>query len=542
MSTPRRSFMRLAAVGAISIALSSCSTAAPSPLSTLPSTAGSTTAPSTTPVDSALASSAGFHPAYSETECPEDILAGAIAEVGCGFLTVLEDRSKPAGRTIRLFVTRAEPPGGSTTADPGLGAGGELGARDEPGGSGGGAQRIHRSLYNFDRRGIGYSEPTLDCPEVKAVGPELAGLRLREPAYRSTLLVAVQTCHDRLVGEGIDLAAYDMAANAADYEDLRVALGIPIWNVGANLNGSRIALEYLRRYPAAARSFIADSPALPTPDVFTIAPEAFDLAIQRLSAACAAQAACAGRVPDLGEAIQSAIAELEDEPVTVEVGGTVQAVTLGHPITVVIDGAALLRFIRARLGAGGGSMAETIVTTVLDALEGTLGPDHPLAISLASDAGPCLGFLPGCERMNYGALYSLVCADLGPSMDHARLAEAIDGRAAYGDVFDPSPLVSVCEAWDVAPAQADTSPLPDDLPTLMFRGWFDPYSTPVADIRSAYGDRRNLYIVEVPEQSYNAFGYAECPRLIRNAWIDAPAAPPVDTSCLDRIPPIDLGP
>ena len=52
----------------------------------------------------------------------------------------------------------------------------------------------------------------------------------------------------------------------------------------------------------------------------------------------------------------------------------------------------------------------------------------------------------------------------------------------------------------------------------------------------------NVYLVEIPNQSYNALGYTECPRAIRNAWIDAPTAAPADTTCLQSIPAPPLGP
>ena len=70
------------------------------------------------------------------------------------------------------------------------------------------------------------------------------------------------------------------------------------------------------------------------------------------------------------------------------------------------------------------------------------------------------------------------------------------------------------------------------------RGWFDPYSTPPDDIKAAIGGPKT-YIYDVPNQSYNALGEVDCPRLIRNAWIDAPNAPPVDVSCLADIAPVD---
>ena len=58
----------------------------------------------------------------------------------------------------------------------------------------------------------------------------------------------------------------------------------------------------------------------------------------------------------------------------------------------------------------------------------------------------------------------------------------------------------------------------------------------------AFKDRSDAYFYEVPNQSYNAFGFSDCPRLIRNAWIDAIAAAPVDVSCLTAIPRPQLGP
>jgi hypothetical protein len=143
--------------------------------------------------------------------------------------------------------------------------------------------------------------------------------------------------------------------------------------------------------------------------------------------------------------------------------------------------------------------------------------------------------------VNFGALYSLVCGTLGPSIDHDRLEGDIAGRAAYADFFDPSPLLTACEEWPTAAAPGPPPAWPVNVPTLAMRGWFDPYSTPPEDIIAAIGGP-NTYIYDVPNQSYNAFGEVDCPRVIRNAWIDAPGAPPVDVSCLADIAPIDFGP
>jgi pimeloyl-ACP methyl ester carboxylesterase len=461
--------------------------------------------------------------------------------VTCGFLAVLEDRSKATGRTIQLFVARFDPPGGTTTVDPVITLG-ALGIQDDYGGMSAAGQRTHRVGYLIDPRGIGHSKPSLDCPEVPAVGWELAGYSLRDPARRTILLGAVAACHDRLVGQGIDLAAYDLAANASDIEDLRTTLRIASWNINTNGSANRIAFEVARRFPAGLRSLIIDSPSLPTPDFLTIGPAALDLAISRIVAASAGQPACDRGFPDLDTMIRDAVARLDATPLTFDVTGTVKAIQLGHPIRVVVDGAALLRWIRWSVGSGGGSGSPAVPSTVRSVLDGKLSATDDAVISLASDVGDCLGLLAICEQPTLGALYSIVCRDVAGQIDESRLGASIDGRPAYVDDFSPSPLLAPCAAWSVPPAPAASVGSPTGgLPTLVLRGALDPYSAPMSEVAKAANGAADVYLVEIPNQSYNALGYTECPRTIRNAWIDAPTAPPSDTSCLAGIPQIEFG-
>ena len=113
--------------------------------------------------------------------------------------------------------------------------------------------------------------------------------------------------------------------------------------------------------PSARSSWIRRRSRRPT--TLTVAPAAFDLAIENLSSECAAQPACQARFPDLRAAIQEATEKLDAAPVTIEVDGTVEAARVGHPIKVVVDGAAYLRFVRYTLGSGGGELAAEIVRT-----------------------------------------------------------------------------------------------------------------------------------------------------------------------------------
>jgi pimeloyl-ACP methyl ester carboxylesterase len=485
---------------------------------------------------------AAFTPTFAEAACPEDVTTNVVIGVRCGFLTVLEDRAKPAGRTIQLFVVRFDPPGGTSTPDPMITLG-HLAAQDGYGEMSGGGQRTHRVLYLMDPRGIGHSTPALDCPEIAVAGPDLAGLRLRDPARTTLLMKAVAACHDRLAGQGIQLASYDLAENAADLEDLRVTLGIKTWNLMTNGDASRLAFEVARRYPSGLRSLIIDSPSLPTPDFLTVGPASLDLAISQVVAVCAKQPACTRSFPDLSAMIRRGVSRLDAEPVAFDIVGTVDAIRLGHPIHAVIDGAALVRIIRFGLGSGGGSDSRRALETVRDALDGKLRADDPDVLAIASDAGDCVGILTNCELPNLGALFSIMCRDFATQVDRGRLTASLDGRPAYADLFSPSPLISACAAWSVPPAVALPPSSPTGgVPTLVLRGALDPFSASMADIAAATKGSPNVYLLPIPNQSYNALGFTECPRAIRNAWIDAITSPPADTSCLAAIAPPVLGP
>ena len=224
-----------------------------------------------------------------------------------------------------------------------------------------------------------------------------------------------------------------------------------------------------------------------------------------------------------------------------ELDGTPSALLLGHPIRVVVDGAGLLRWIRATLAEDGAQGQATIVSTVLRVLDGKLTPDDRVVTSLAEDIGDCLGILPRCNRTSLGALYSIVCRDLLPAADAARLERDIAGRRAYAELFSPGPFGAACAAWSVAPAAAPGTGHPTgEVPTLVLRGAADPFSAPLTDLAAATGGVPGVYTLAIPNMAYNVLSNG-CVRTIRDAWLDAPTGPPADTSCLARIPSVSLG-
>jgi len=207
------------------------------------------------------------------------------------------------------------------------------------------------------------------------------------------------------------------------------------------------------------------------------------------------------------------------------------------PNTIVRTHGSGVRILRFGLGSGGGSAAGRALLTVREALDGKLPSDDPNVLALVSDVGDCLGILTNCELPNLGALYSIVCADYANQVDERRLTASLDGRSAYADVFSPSPLIAACSVWGVSTAAGGPGGSPTGgVPTLVLRGVLDPFSASVDDVATATAGSPGVFILPIPNQSYNTLGFTECPRAIRNAWIDAITAPPADTSCLAKIP------
>ncbi|MFN8420465.1 MAG: alpha/beta fold hydrolase [Anaerolineae bacterium] len=183
-----------------------------------------------------------LEPASCWMELPEGVVEGE--NITCGYLIVPEDRSNPSGSTIQLAYAVLSASTESSKSDPVIYLAGG------PGGNAVGtiADWVEapylqdRDFILLDQRGTGYSLPSLNCPESEQEEEN-----------------ATQTCHDRLISEGINLQAYNSVENAADVADLRLALGYEEWNLFGISYGTRLALTVMRDHPDGVRSVVIDS-------------------------------------------------------------------------------------------------------------------------------------------------------------------------------------------------------------------------------------------------------------------------------------------
>jgi pimeloyl-ACP methyl ester carboxylesterase len=458
---------------------------------------------------------------FETAACPVEVPAGEAAE--CGYLTVPETRSGASGRTIRLAVMvlksrTAEPepdPVVYLEGGPGFSALGLM-----PDGIDWFAPFLERrDVVLIDQRGVGFTEPRLDCPEVDAARLEL--FQQPDPdVLAEGQVAAALACHARLVAEGHDLGAYTSAASAADVADLVRVLGYRQVNLYGISYGTRVALLMIRDHPEVVRSAVLDSAVPPQVNDVLDIPRNIDRALEVLFAACAAEAGCAVRYPDLETRFDVLVAMLNATPARI-------------PVTDPASGATYTLVMTGDLFVG-------IVFQLLYYVDAI--PQLPLMIA-AVEGGAYDVLVPILTQLlatlgegDTGASFSIVCAEeIGFNSIEEAEAEAGASPRVGGywrtDVINGVPLFAVCEGWNApAPAVVEEAPVATDLPVLVLAGEFDPITPP------AYGQ---VTVETMPSGTYVEFpglGHAvtfqsPCPQGIAVAFVDAPEREP-ETGCV----------
>jgi len=480
----------------------------------------------------------GFRPTYQPVDCPDEIATIVLNDLSCGMLTVLAHHGDPGRGKLRLFVARIQPGTTHRAPDPVLSLGGDLGVAPDYVTLGTQAAGLGRELIMLDVRGTGRSEPSLGCPEVDALPDSPMEVRVDDPRTRNQLLQAISACHDRLVSQRIDLSAFDLQELAADAEDLRSALGIDRWNVMALGTTSRIALEYLRHYPAHARAAVLDGPEWPGVDPFVESVQATRHAIAELVAACAADGVCRRLAPDLGRDLETVLGRLHARPYVAD---------FGEQGRVYFDAGWLLVWLRARL-----AFLRPPGTYVPHAIaEFARGSDRVLRMQASRLLGGesaslgqqlCQGFVPNCWTQlvrSFGLYLSVMCRDVVPFTDSRSLRDLVGDDPAFAEAYGHSPFLGACSVWDAGRGDpVVATPVRSDVPVFVIVGRFDPFGM-VPYAKQGASTLPNSSVLVSPVNGHVATGTEQqvpnsCMVRVRDAWLSNPTSKP-DTSCIDRL-------
>jgi pimeloyl-ACP methyl ester carboxylesterase len=430
----------------------------------------------------------GRHLVLAECRLPK--LAQAVQ---CGMLDVPENRQQPNGRRLSIFV--AVLPANTLTPKPDplllvAGGPGQAASMLGPFAAQLALIRRTRDIVLIDQRGTGRSSP-LDCP---AFAPDEHAEFDIDPVPKSLL------CAWQLAAKGVDASQYTTSAWVADLESMREALGYRQWNVWGGSYGTRVAQEYLRRYPERVRSLVLDGVAPPSMRISFDVWRTRDDALDGVIAACRASAPCTKAHPDPAATLADIRRAL----------GAGKTITLRDPRTGIaremhMDFETVIGALQPLTYAP--EAASLIPELLALAQNGEYAP--LLAASLA-----IVGDLP--DQFNPALHYSVTCAEDVPRVTREeRINGVADGRVRAL----ARRAIAVCDQWPKGSYPKDfTTPVRSNVPVLLLSGGLDPVTPPAYASEVAKGFPNSRHVVA------RGFGHivsphACAPRLIA-AFVD----------------------
>jgi pimeloyl-ACP methyl ester carboxylesterase len=463
-----------------------------------------------------------YVPTFEPAECQFDVPSDHTVE--CGYLTVPENRNQPRAQMIRLHVAIFRSANPSPASDPLVhlvgGPGGDRLDSSGPHMKACGDRILEgRDYVLFSQRGTRYAEPSLECPGHVDFGWELAEQRLSQTEREAREIGFLLGCQDALLQQGIDLSAYNSATNAADVNDLRIALGYEQVSLYGGSYGTRLALNVMRDYPDGIRSVILDSVVPLQVDTAASLAARANRAFEVLFDACATDVACNQRYPDLKEVFYRVVDDLNANPITVTIReGTIAAWVDGNV------------FLEAIFGTMYRTDAIPWIPLMIDqAGRGNYDPiKYPLEV------------IYDRSYISWGMHYSVDCREEVPFSSYE------DSLARAADL--PSPVVGhfasqfahlLCKSWKSGQADPiENEPVVSDIPTLVLSGQYDPVTPPDWG-RLAAETLDNSFFYELPGIGHGAMCSNECGLELSIQFLADPTTAP-DASCIGGLPSPDF--
>jgi len=378
----------------------------------------------------------------------------------CGQLEVLENRTTGTGRKIPLFVVVAPAKESGGAGRPPLfflnGGPGDANSPLAPFVASllTEANRS-RDLVFVDLRGTGRSNP-LACERV---GPEES--LQRHMSYLLRIDVDVDPCMEKLQHVA-DLTQYNTAYAAADYNDVRAALGYDKMALFGGSYGTRLALEIIRRYPEHVDAAVLFGVAPPSNHVPSGFARSFQDVLDRMLERCAADPVCSESFPNLDADFEKILKDARTNGVTAEVThpeyGDRQTVHLTYG-----EFAMGMRFMAYEATAM--AMLPAQITAA------ARGDYEPIVQVIAAI------YYSVHQRFFIGANNSFVCAEDLPFLDIE--AERADAAGTVLGMYRVQQQLDTCAKWPRGIVPDDFhDPVVSDVPVLLMTGSEDPVTPP----------------------------------------------------------------
>jgi pimeloyl-ACP methyl ester carboxylesterase len=443
--------------------------------------------------------------------------SGLSTAAWCADFPVPENRADPRSRiiTLKLAVLRSRAQVSSADMLVFLAGGPGQAATDSASTVASVLQPLlaHRNVLLLDQRGTGGSNALVCKATDEPAAPGDA-----DTFDANTLRAAAAACLKK-VQTHADPRYYTTTVAAQDLEDVRKALGSPSFDLLGVSYGTRMAQQYLMRYPDAVRSVVLDSVAPNTLALGEDFARNLDDALKAQFARCTAQPACTRQFGDPDQTLYQLRDALRANPHQVSFRDPETYQTVKQ----VLNEDALVSVVRM--------FAYTPATAAL----------LPLSIDAAAhgDVGPLLGqakILSGdlADLMGSGMQYSVICSED---------ADLLTPRPQDADTILGTHMIdalkAVCSVWPHGTRPADFhQPLQTSTPVLLLAGQYDPVTPPrYADaVAKGLGNARVLVL---KGQGHSEMATGCTPQLIAH-FVEKLDPKTLDAHCLDQLQPTPI--
>lgn len=433
----------------------------------------------------------------------------------CTRFEVPENPNEPDGRRIELAVAWVPTENTAGAEDPLFmiaGGPGQSALESYPGLHGAFREiRKNRHVILVDQRGTGGSNK-LTCSTQDGEAGVLDDLSDDDPAAWRAF---AERCRDGLKPKA-DLTQYTTSVAIADLDAVRQAIGVDKINLLGVSYGTRVAQQYMRRYPQHTRSVVLDSVV---PNTLVLGAEharnledALDLHFAR----CQTVPACVERFGSPREALNALLSELREAPRAVSWRDPLSGeekegeLTAGHVSAV------------ARMYAYAPALAAMLPLSLHEAAQGRAG-------ALMAQAEMITGSLS--EQITHGMQLSVLCSEDAPLLK----PDPLDATRTLGDMITRV-TIEQCAVWPRGEVPPEFSePVKSDIPTLLLSGEFDPVTPPrYGDAVAEYlGNARHLIL---RGQGHSVSGAGCMPRVL-GEFIEKTEPTSLEVDCLETLKP-----
>lgn len=465
---------------------------------------------------SATATSSSFHAAVGheetalqwsacELEHPQRL---TVVAADCGALLVPEDPTRPGGRQIHLAFARIAAVSRSKQPDPLflLAGGPGMAATTFYAMTAPVFTRIHRDrdIVLVDQRGTGQSNP-LNCPEGDE--SDLGG-------SDSALVDETRRCLQMLSSKA-DVAQYTTSVAVKDLDRVRQALGYQQINLYGVSYGTRVAQEYLRRFPQQTRSLILDG--VVPPELSFGAGMAIDAqrSLERILARCARESECQSRFGDPQQDYRSLQATVQTHPVPVSVADP----STGDPRHFEFTSSHLATVLRLSIYS---AEPTALLPLLLHETSSSKDFSHIATQYLLLSRSYT-------DVVAVGMNNTVACTEDIPFYDPKRVARSVLEHTFLGTA-QLDALLAVCKIWPHGPIDPDFhAPLHSTVPALLLSGSDDPVTPPEYGEEAKRGLPNSLHVV------LKDFGHgqlaAPCVDRVMEQFINRASVAGLDVSC-----------